>query len=343
MLAQIRSVHQARRAGLEQKVQDLIRTKQGELVALQSELRFAELHCPNRIVRIRELMQDCEAAVASAPETLMAFDRDCAPYLERFRDAASLDPFEVERFYGVMGVMYNPTFKTPTSTLVASGSAAMDSFICPRCDENRVFDEYVAFAVCPKCGHSVPYQKESHDMEDKLQTTVQFEYERQTHLREYINQIVKAEENAGSVPIEIIRGIKRQILKERITDRSVITPRRINNWLKHDLDRSKFAEKKWSILYTVCKVRPPKIPAALVDKFFEMFAKVEKAFARHVPPGRVHFFNYGYILRKFSESLDQRHLLSVFTILKGTDRVHFQDDIWKKCCADIGWKFIPSI
>jgi hypothetical protein len=90
-------------------------------------------------------------------------------------------------------------------------------------------------------------------------------------------------------------------------------------------------------------VRPPKIPATLVDKFFEMFAQVEKAFAKHVPPGRIHFFNYGYILRKFSELLDQRHLLSVFTVLKGTDRVHFQDDIWKKCCTELGWKFIPSI
>jgi hypothetical protein len=358
MNTQIKAVYHARLDDVTRKSQETKSRLAREIENLMVEQRFAAQHCNNRTTRIRELIEEHQRMIQEANDATTNFQIKCQPFLDMIEQQHTVDPHDIERFFAVMGVMYNPSVvqhthrhhphkhshtQTPTSTSMSTSTDELNNHICPRCDELRIHDEYEAYAVCPKCGGSVPFQKDTHDVDDTMQYTIQFEYERQTHLREYINQIVKAEDNAASVPIEIIRGIKRQILKERIKDRSVITPRRINNWLKHDLGKSKYSEKKWSILYAVCKVRPPKIPAALVEKFFEMFGQVEKAFAKHVPPGRVHFFNYGYILRKFSESLDQRHLLSVFTILKGTDRVHFQDDIWKKCCADLGWKFIPSI
>ena len=46
---------------------------------------------------------------------------------------------------------------------------------------------------------------------------------------------------------------------------------------------------------------------------------------------------------KFNELLDQNHLLHLFPILKGQDRVHFQDELFEKCCKDLGLKYIPSI
>lgn len=331
MFQQIRSVCSIRRANLQQFLQRSSDQCDEKIKALQEEQRIAEARYPNRIVRIRELIAQKQQDLEQNKTELVRFDHMCDEFLRR-ASSEELEQHEIQHFYDSIGVVGN--FHGTGGNGGNGGGKNMvthrarEDYICTHCDEQRIFDEFEAFAVCPKCGDSVPYQRELYEVDEVMNYTIQFEYERQTHLREYINQIVKAEENASSVPMDVIRGIKRQILKERITDRSVITPRRVNNWLKNELNKSKYAEKKWSILFVVCKVRPPKIPATLVDKFFEMFAQVEKAFAKHVPPGRIHFFNYGYILRKFSELLEQRHLLSVFTVLKGTDRVHFQDDIW---------------
>jgi hypothetical protein len=343
MFQQIRSVCSVRRTNLQQFIERTSEQCTEQIKSLEDEYKVAEVRYPNRTVRIREIIAQKHAEIERNNAELVKFDHTCEAFLQR-ASSEELEHHEIQHFYdfiGVVGNFHGP--KNVSSSIHHHPNRTRMDYICTHCDEQRIFDEFEAFAVCPKCGDSVPYQRELYEVDEGMNYTIQFEYERQTHLREYINQIVKAEENASSVPMDIIRGIKRQILKERITDRSVITPRRVNNWLKNELNKSKYAEKKWSILFIVCKVRPPNIPATLVDKFFEMFAQVERAFAKHVPPGRIHFFNYGYILRKFSELLDQRHLLTVFTVLKGTDRVHFQDDIWKKCCAELGWKFIPSI
>jgi hypothetical protein len=173
--------------------------------------------------------------------------------------------------------------------------------------------------------------------------TMQFEYDRINHFRECLNQIIKAVENIPSIDRKVFRFIKRQIMKERITNRAMITRKRIKDWLKRDKSMNKHSERVFSILYQVCKIRPPKIPKALEQKFYEMFSDIQKPFGRHVPAGRTHFFNYSFILRKFCELLGQDQLVPVFDILKGIDRVHYQDEIWKRCCIDKGWKFIPSV
>jgi hypothetical protein len=194
-----------------------------------------------------------------------------------------------------------------------------------------------------KCGHALPFHKDAGDSGETLQYTMQFEYDRVNHFRECLNQIIKAVENIPSIDRKVFRYIKQQIIKERITNRAMITRRRIKDWLKRDKSMNKYSERVFSILYAVCKIRPPKISKALEQKFYEMFHDIQKPFSKHVPAGRTHFFNYSFILRKFCELLGQDQLVPVFDILKGVDRVHFQDEIWKRCCAEKGWKFIPSI
>lgn len=350
--ANLRAVYQNRL--LEVQAQALVR-REGlvkDLERHERDLQFARSHCPNRVTRIVERVSEVQQELKRIDEGahVVEIEQACQPYLAML-EQQSMDLLDVERFYSAMGVLFRANhfvnashthlhLQTPTS---ANSLESLNLHVCPECDVARVYDEYEAYAICPRCGNAVPFQRESHDSEDTMQYTIQFEYDRANHLREYLNQIIKAEENVASIPKCVIRGIKRQILKERITNRAMITPRRIKEWLKRDLKMSKYSEKVYSILFAVCKVRPPKIPKALEEMFYEMFEQVQKPFARHVPVGRVHFFNYGYLVRKFSELLGQRHLLPVFPILKGTDRVHFQDDIWKKCCADLGWQFIPSI
>jgi hypothetical protein len=313
------------------------------LVRLQNELHFATEQCPNRCLCIRLQMDEYEASLRT--NKVEVFDAKCQSFVDR---VDQLNPDEVEELFRRMGVVYRPSsiqvssssYNNASST---SNESSSDLYICSKCDEVRVCDEFEAFSVCMKCGHALPFHKETGEAAETLQYTMQFEYDRVNHFRECLNQIIKAVENIPSIDRKVFRYIKRQIIKERITNRAMITRKRIKDWLKRDKNMNKYSERVFSILYAVCKIRPPKISKALEQKFYEMFHDIQKPFSKHVPPGRTHFFNYSFILRKFCELLGQDQLVPVFDILKGVDRVHFQDEIWKRCCAEKGYKFIPSI
>jgi hypothetical protein len=337
------------------KNESLIAQYESDFINYKTEYTWALSNCPNVCIRLKEFMDDLQSKIdyLKTNDSIDEFKKSCEPYLELI-NTQKITTNEIKQFHDVLGVLYRPN-QLVSSSINGGGNNSTNNtsngtqmitsnlHICPRCNEPRYYDEYEAYSICPKCGNSVPFQRESNDVEETMQYTIQFEYDRENHLREYLNQIIKAVENAKTLPKSLIRGIKKQILKERITNRAMITPKRIKDWLKRDLKMSKYSEKVYSILYVVCKVMPPQIPKALEEKYYEMFAQIQVPFAKHVPAGRVHFFNYGYLLRKFNELLDQPHLLPVFPILKGADRVHFQDVIFEKCCKDLGWKFIPSI
>ena len=341
---QIRQIHQSARDNLVRTSMETQVTLQKEVKRLQIELSFAEEHCTNRCPSIRAEIETVQQKLSE--DEVLKFDTISQPFLYRIDE---LKQTELEEWFRKIHVIYNfqgPVKFSPSSpnnNHSHNPNNNNDLYVCAKCDEVRVCDEFEAFSVCMKCGHALPFHKDVGDAGETLQYTMQFEYDRVNHFRECLNQIIKAVENIPSIDRKVFRYIKQQIIKERITNRAMITRRRIKDWLKRDKSMNKYSERVFSILYAVCKIRPPKISKALEQKFYEMFHDIQKPFSKHVPAGRTHFFNYSFILRKFCELLGQDQLVPVFDILKGVDRVHFQDEIWKRCCAEKGWKFIPSI
>lgn len=357
----VRNAYEAVRKDLVAQIATEVRSVSEGIQKLSEEITFATAHCPNRLVSIHAHLAELHERLASlnANEPLRELEQKAAPFLAK----DFLLPAEIDTFYctiGAVSVQAAPSVVLPSSVTTTTNPAAAagatttttttsstdnnnDPYMCMRCDEVRTRDEFQAFSICRKCGHAVPFHKEGGEATDTLQYTMQFEYDRINHFRECLNQIIKAVENIPSIDKRVFRYVKRQILKERITDREKITRKRIKDWLKRDKTMNRHSERVFSILYHICKVRPPKISKPLEQKFYEMFHEIQKPFGKHVPPGRTHFFNYSFILRKFSELLGQDQLVPVFDILKGIDRVHFQDEIWKRCCADKGWKFFPSV
>ena len=74
-----------------------------------------------------------------------------------------------------------------------------------------------------------------------------------------------------------------------------------------------------------------------------MFLSIQASFDRHCPPDRKNFLSYSYCLFKFCELLGLDSFLSMFSLLKGRDKLHRQDLIFKKICEDLDWEFIPSV
>lgn len=75
---------------------------------------------------------------------------------------------------------------------------------------------------------------------------------------------------------------------------------------------------------------------------------IEKLFYKILDPfhlvcsDRKHFIRYEYVLIKFLELLDKRHLIKHFKMPKSQDTIFMYDNIWKQICKILNWKYIPS-
>jgi len=49
------------------------------------------------------------------------------------------------------------------------------------------------------------------------------------------------------------------------------------------------------------------------------------------------------VLHKFIQLLKEDEFLKYFPLLKSRDKLHQQEQIWKKICEELEWTFIRSI
>ena len=228
------------------KIEELIFKRE----EFQNELNFSKTSCPNRCYRLEEFIEEINKEIEyyTNSEHVRDLSKQCEPFMKMIEEQ-KITQFQIEKFYQTLGVLYRPNLinnlqTTKNSKMDLSNNnnnsndTDLDLYICPKCNENRYYDEYEAYSICPKCKNCIPYQRETNDSEDTMKNTIQFEYERENHLREELNKIIKAVEYAPTLPKELIRGIKKQILKEKITKRELITPKRIREWLRRDLKMS---------------------------------------------------------------------------------------------------------
>ncbi len=90
-------------------------------------------------------------------------------------------------------------------------------------------------------------------------------------------------------------------------------------------------------------VTPPRLTPSQEEQLKAMFLALQEPFERHVPKDRKNFLSYAYVLYKMCELNGWDALLKSFPMLKGRDKLHKQDEIYRKCCADLDWQFIPSV
>ena len=77
--------------------------------------------------------------------------------------------------------------------------------------------------------------------------------------------------------------------------------------------------------------------------FSPQFIAMQPAFEKHCPKDRKNFLSYSYCLYKFFQLLGFEDYLNSFTLLKGRDKLHRQDQIFRKICVELNWEFVPSI
>lgn len=196
--------------------------------------------------------------------------------------------------------------------------------------------------VCPTCGYQELLLVEQNRpiYRQSSKEASHYTYKRINHFNEWISQIQGKE--STDIPEEIFEQIVGEIKKEKIKDLSKLTYNKVRYILKK-IHRNKYYEHIYYIIYRLNGIPAPNFSPELEEKLRNMFKEIQTPFLKYCPPERKNFLSYSYVLYKFCQLLEQDEYLKYFTLLKSREKLHLQDQIWKKICADVQWEFIQSI
>ena len=225
-------------------------------------------------------------------------------------------------------------------------NCSSSSMKCSECDQfSLVYIVNESSLTCENCGYSIFYQDFSllhynNNTINNGEFICQFAYKRMNHFKEWLTQI-QGKENT-IIPNELIIQIMKELKKERIQNVKNITYQKIKTYLKKN-GLSKYYEHIPIIINKICRKDKTTIPNEIEQILIEKFGEIQAPFERHRPPGRKNFLSYSYTLHKLCQLIGQQELVNIFPLLKSRAKLYVQDEIWEKICADLGWKFIPSL
>tara|TARA_Y100001973_G_scaffold104794_2_gene175714 strand:- start:1531 stop:2733 length:1203 start_codon:yes stop_codon:yes gene_type:complete len=214
---------------------------------------------------------------------------------------------------------------------------------CPNCDEPMKRDVESSL-MCAKCGISIYTQDATSaavSWNDEMDYA-SFQYKRANHFTEWVNTSM-AKQNCD-VPDSILQEIMNKLQREKIKPEAVDATK-IRCVLKEMKER-KYYEHSLLIACRLTGRSPPRITPEQEDQLKVMFMQIQQPFEEvreKLFPERKNFLSYSYILFKFCEILGLEEFKQNFTLLKGKDKLHRQDHLFKAICEKLHWTFTPSV
>ena len=213
--------------------------------------------------------------------------------------------------------------------------------ICKYCNEGELIPiDHEGLLVCNKCYRNTKFliENDKPTYKEPPKEVCFYAYKRINHFREILAQFQAKETTL--IPDEIIENIRQQIKKERLDittmsnkeTKDVLKKLRYNKYYEH----IPFIKDKLGI-------KPPIMTPELEETLCNLFIDIQAPYAKYCPEDRVNFLNYYYTIYKLCELLDQRQFLPYFPMLKDREKRIEQDEIWKKICQELDWKFIATI
>lgn len=216
-----------------------------------------------------------------------------------------------------------------------------DNEICQQCQKGELIPiEYEGIVVCNNCFVNIPhiYQKEKPSYKDPPQEVSFYAYKRINHFREILAQFQAKE--TTQISDHLIEKIRLQIVKERI-DIFRLTNNKTKNILKK-LGLNKYYEHI-PFIKDRLGIKPPVMTPDLEEKLCSLFLEIQRPYSRCCPDHRVNFLNYYYTIYKLCEMLGQDQFLPYFPMLKDREKRIDQDEIWKKICKELDWRFFSTV
>ena len=238
--------------------------------------------------------------------------------------------------------LYN-YLKNIDDSFISVNNFILNTDICKSCNKGELIPvDHEGIIVCNniKCGKQFPYliENEKPSYKEPPKEVCFYAYKRINHFREILAQFQAKE--STQIPENVIQDIILQMRKERI-NLEALNNKRAKDILKK-LGYSKYYEHI-PFIKEKLGIRPPIMSPELEDKLCNLFMEIQAPYAKYCPDGRVNFLNYYYTISKLCELLDERDFLPYFPVLKDREKRIEQDDIWKKICKELNWKFIPTL
>ncbi len=212
--------------------------------------------------------------------------------------------------------------------------------ICEKCGGEWIQVDYKGLVICNKCGIQKQFlvEHEQPSYKEPPKEVCFYAYKRINHFREILAQFQAKE--TTQIPDEVLKNIRSQIKKERITLKQM-SNKKAKDILKK-LGYNKYYEHI-PFIKDKLGIRPPIMSPELEEKLCNLFMEIQMPYAKHCPDDRVNFLNYYYVLYKMCELLDEKTFLPFFPMLKDPVKRIEQDEIWKKICKELHWEFVPTI
>ena len=218
------------------------------------------------------------------------------------------------------------------------------SDICEECRKGELIpqeDEGILICNNNECGKYITYIVDSSKPTNKEPPNeVSYTaYIRLNHFKEILSQFQAKE--TTQIPEEVIEAIRARIIKERITDISLINYDKMRDILRK-LGLNKYFEHI-QYINSIFGIKPPIMNEELHETLCVLFIEIQKPWATHCPANRTNFFNYTYTLYQLCVLLDQTQYLPYIPMMKDREKQLEQDMIWKKVCKDLDWEFFASV
>lgn len=213
---------------------------------------------------------------------------------------------------------------------------------CEDCGAEMTMCLNEAILTCSECGfqEKILVDSDKPSYKDPPRENSYYAYKQINHFNELLAQF-QAKENT-EIPTDIYDNILVQLKKERITDMSTLTPKKLREILRK-LKCSKYYEHIPHIMNRLNGQNAPHISHENEEKLRHMFREIKPSFIKHKQKGRRNFLSYSYVLYKFCELLEMDEFLKCFVLLKNRDKLYLQDQTWKLICKDMNWQYLRTI
>ena len=264
--------------------------------------------------------------------SLKDFDRKILPLLQMYYDQSAAGVLDHDKLI----TMFKLEFLLPENMPTMH---PMELDMCPTCNLEYLHSSEDAILLCSGCGQSKTFIDASVSTiayGDELEWS-SFSYKRINHLNEWLNHFQAKE--TMPVPDSVMMRIMKCLYEKRLVDPQAVTFVQVKKAQK-DLGLRKYYDQTMQIWCRITGNKPVRLDPVCEEKIRLMFIHIQAPFDKHCPPTRKNFLSYPYVIYKFCQMLGYDNLLPYFSLLKGKEKLKLQEDIFRKICMEIGWKFV---
>ncbi|CAM9555241.1 unnamed protein product [Ectocarpus sp. 8 AP-2014] len=222
------------------------------------------------------------------------------------------------------------------------GNGLSKAWICEVCNKELVYIRKDAERVCPDCGLSHPYQEMTREdcIRQGYVSHTTYMYKRQNHFKTWLKRTQGKE--TTTVDQGVVDSVRFELKKQRIDDIKAISHTKVREILKK-LRLNKHYNNCVQITAMITGITPPQMTNEQETALLQMFDAIQEPFQEIIrSEPRQNMLSYSFLIHKFLELMSWDEYLPYFPLLRSVDKIQYQDWIWRKLCAEVGFEYIRS-